>query len=92
MAELVVHRLELVEVEQQHRDVLAVALGAAQRLVERALQAAAVAEAGERVGLGLLAQRVRVRDAFERTGEVLQHAVHRVLVGRRRRRPTAAAR
>jgi hypothetical protein len=70
--ELVVHRLETVEVEQQQRDPLAVPMRAAEVLVERALQPAPVAEAGERLGLGLLAQSLGGRDAFEGTGEVGQ--------------------
>ena len=52
-------------------------------LVERALQPAPVAEPGERLGLGLLAQRLRRGDAVERAREVLHDALHRELVGRR---------
>ena len=56
VAELVVHGLEAVEVEQQQGHALAVALGPAEVLVERTLEPAPVAEAGQRLRLGLFAQ------------------------------------
>ncbi len=81
--ELVVDRLEPVEIEEQQRDALAVAVRAGELLIERALQPAPVAETRQRFRLGLFAQRVRGRDPVERAGEVLHHRLHRRRLGAR---------
>ena len=59
MAMLVVDRLEAIEVDQQHRQWLAVAQGAAQRHVQMLLQGIAVGQAGQRVLHGQCLQALR---------------------------------
>src|SRR5262249_59614577 len=55
MAERVVELLEAVEVDQQQRELVALALGVGDRAIEPDEQVAAVAEPGQLIGGGVLA-------------------------------------
>ena len=77
MAEAVVHHLEAVEVEEQHRDPLVVHGCGARELAAEALdEQRAVGQAGERVVDGLVRERFAARLAL---GDVLDlaHEVQR---------------
>src|SRR6266536_119647 len=80
VAELVVDRLEAIEVEDQHRQPAAPAPGAAHRLVEAVVEEAAVGKAGEGVVGGAVEEvelmALAVVDVFDHGNEVVDGAVH----------------
>ena len=69
MAERVVDELEAVEVDEQHADQPAVALGLLQRLREAVEEQAAVGQAGQRVELRQIAQALLGALAVDRGGQ-----------------------
>jgi hypothetical protein len=78
MAERVVHDLELVEVDEQHRDVApASSTGRAEDQVEAPTEEGAVRQPGQRVVVGVMAARplglAQVRDVRERDEDLGQH-------------------
>jgi hypothetical protein len=75
VAEAVVDDLEVVEVEEQHRDVLIVLAGGGKRALQPLLEQRAIGEAGERVVEGLVAQLVLERLALPDVAHAEQQAL-----------------
>ena len=88
VAERVVDRLEVVEVEQHHRQRTVLALGGGERRLERLGQRRAVREAGQRVVVGPVARKRRLPAA--EVDREHRHEAHRderhARVGRRHQR------
>ena len=80
VAERVVDRLELVDVEQQHRDVALRALRAGERLADAVVEERAVRQAGQRVVERLVADARLALVAVERGGEEVGHRLQPVRV------------
>jgi hypothetical protein len=91
VAQAVVHRLEVVEIDEQHRRLRRAGPGSRESVVEEDREACAVRQACQRIGEGHLVQLLQNAVPLENDGRVLGERRQQLPVVRREGRDVAAA-